>query len=287
MAESRRTLREPVASPRQTLAEPARRTLAERVSKTLESSSQQPAEPCGELPSGAVVFRPHRRPPIARLTMLDDGSHEVGETWRLREECHVVGRGDDADTRIPHDPDVSGRHAEIIRRWEDGGYRWYLVDLKSTNGTYLRVARAALRNRRELLLGGKRYEFLAPETVAPGVERAMPARTAENATTQTFRAVGTEPAVPRLVELDSEGNGTVYQLPGESVRIGRAADCEITIDDPFLEASDARIFRDERGRWTIAADETLNGVWVRVQRVPLESCAWFQVGEQRFRFELL
>lgn len=58
---------------------------------------------------------------------LDDGS---GRTYALREGANVIGRGQDAQFRLP-DTGVSRRHVEI--RWD--GQTAMLQDLNSTNGT--------------------------------------------------------------------------------------------------------------------------------------------------------
>ncbi|MGK2867172.1 MAG: FhaA domain-containing protein, partial [Mycobacterium sp.] len=64
----------------------------------------------------------------ANVTLqLDDGS---GRTYQLREGANVIGRGQDAQFRLP-DTGVSRRHLEI--RWD--GQIALLSDLNSTNGT--------------------------------------------------------------------------------------------------------------------------------------------------------
>jgi hypothetical protein len=64
----------------------------------------------------------------ANVTLqLDDGS---GRTYQLREGANVIGRGQDAQFRLP-DTGVSRRHLEI--RWD--GQVALLSDLNSTNGT--------------------------------------------------------------------------------------------------------------------------------------------------------
>ncbi|CAJ1494384.1 DUF3662 and FHA domain-containing protein [[Mycobacterium] burgundiense] len=75
----------------------------------------QPA-PAGDYPGAATV-----------TLQLDDGS---GRTYQLREGANVVGRGQDAQFRLP-DTGVSRRHLEI--RWD--GQVALLSDLNSTNGT--------------------------------------------------------------------------------------------------------------------------------------------------------
>jgi len=65
---------------------------------------------------------------LAAVTLqLDDGS---GRTYQLREGANVIGRGQDAQFRLP-DTGVSRRHLEI--RWD--GAVALLQDLNSTNGT--------------------------------------------------------------------------------------------------------------------------------------------------------
>ena len=93
--------------------------------------------------AGTMTFRPTRRPPMATLCILDDGRDD-GEWVRIRGDKVVIGRTE-GDVCIPHDTMISSRHAEIIRQAVQGSYRWYLKDLKSTNGTYVRVAGAMLR----------------------------------------------------------------------------------------------------------------------------------------------
>ncbi|GAA4383646.1 DUF3662 and FHA domain-containing protein [Tsukamurella soli] len=58
---------------------------------------------------------------------LEDGSNR---TFQLREGANVIGRGQDAQFRLP-DTGVSRRHVEV--RWD--GYAAVLNDLGSTNGT--------------------------------------------------------------------------------------------------------------------------------------------------------
>ncbi|MBS4728092.1 DUF3662 and FHA domain-containing protein [Mycobacterium sp. SM1] len=63
---------------------------------------------------------------------LDDGS---GRTYQLREGSNIIGRGQDAQFRLP-DTGVSRRHLEI--RWD--GQVALLSDLNSTNGTMVNNA---------------------------------------------------------------------------------------------------------------------------------------------------
>src|SRR5262249_44092885 len=64
-----------------------------------------------EASEDAAPFKPTRRPPMALLCYLDDGS-EDGEWFRMRTDRFVIGRTE-GDVRIPHDGMISPRHAEI------------------------------------------------------------------------------------------------------------------------------------------------------------------------------
>ncbi|MBV8933749.1 MAG: FHA domain-containing protein, partial [Kutzneria sp.] len=64
---------------------------------------------------------------VTAILQLDDGSNR---TYNLKQGGNVVGRGQDADFRLP-DTGVSRRHLEIT--WD--GQSAMLADLGSTNGS--------------------------------------------------------------------------------------------------------------------------------------------------------
>ncbi len=86
----------------------------------------QPAEPSGYGQAGYGQGG-YSAAGSAVTLQLDDGS---GRTYQLREGPNVIGRGQDAQFRLP-DTGVSRRHLEI--RWD--GHVALLSDLNSTNGT--------------------------------------------------------------------------------------------------------------------------------------------------------
>ncbi len=91
-----------------------------------ESDYGQPAEPSGYA-QGGYGQGGYSSAASAVTLQLDDGS---GRTYQLREGPNVIGRGQDAQFRLP-DTGVSRRHLEI--RWD--GHVALLSDLNSTNGT--------------------------------------------------------------------------------------------------------------------------------------------------------
>ena len=249
------------------------------------------AEQGEQLPPGLDCFRPVRRPPMALLTALDDGRTDSGEVWRVRKSRHVIGR-EQGDTLISHDDDVSAEHVEVTRRWQDGSYCWHLTDLDSTNGTFLRVKKVVLRNGQELLIGGRRYQFRAANGIEPRRDGGLETEGDTPLSTGRFRNVTPsllQNLVPRLVELHAEGTGREFKLHAAETLMGSDPEqCQLVVQgDPFVGLICARIFQDARQRWLIEDAGSINGVWMRVQRVRLELASQFQIGEQRFHFQIL
>jgi pSer/pThr/pTyr-binding forkhead associated (FHA) protein len=202
--------------------------------------------------------RPVARPPTARLCVLDDDGGE-GEWVRLRADRTVIGRTE-GDVRIPHDPLLSARHADVAREWAGNGYRWVLVDLRSTNGTFVRIGSTVLRHGAELVFGTGHYRFEA-------------------------EAEGPQGPVPALVELSPAGAVNRFPLTLEEFWVGRdARRCAIARpDDALLNARHARLYR--RGdRWHVENNHTLNGVWLRITEMTLGDSCQFRLGEQKFLF---
>ena len=94
---------------------------------------------------------------------------------------------------------------------------------------------------------------------------------------------------PRVVELTATGDGQVWPLTTAEEWIGRD-ESQSTIalaDDPFLSLRHARLFADSCGQWHIEDRESLNGVWVRIHDMHVESSGYFMIGEQRIALKVL
>ena len=230
------------------------------------------ATPCAVEPS----YRPLIRPLVPRLTLCDDGELASGETIRLREAVTVIGRTE-GHVRLPHDPLVSGRHAEIVREGAARPHRWLLRDLGSSNGTFVRCARTVLRPESLIMLGGRRFRF---QPAGAGAVESTPAGTL-TVDVAAARAGGW----PQLVEMGQVAEGLELVLAGHDLTIGRLGHGNaVEIDDPLLADRHARVIRDPAGRWVLEAMPSLNGVWAQVAAVQLASVCRFQIGEQRFLF---
>lgn len=212
--------------------------------------------------AGPESFRPRLRPPMALLLVLDDNQRSA-EWIRIRGPQCVLGRAE-GDVRIPHELLMSRRHAEIRLQREPQGYRWYLHDLDSANGTFVLAEAVRLKQGDELLIGRRRFRF-QPPCDGPGGEAAA------------------------LLEIVDRGGGRQIELTGEKVLLGRSPDRGPAwlADDPLIDAEHARLYREKAtGRWCIQRESLLNGIWARITKVPLRTGCWFQLGEQRFRFLL-
>lgn len=226
--------------------------------------------------------QPVLRPPVALLCILDDGKSD-GEWVRLRADRTVIGRTE-GDVRIPHDGAVSGQHAELVRQRAGNGFRWCLVDSRSTNGTFVRIGSTFLRHEMEFLIGAGRYRF---ESGAAAVSASPPGPPLQ--TTQAWNGAPIHSLVPSLVEMGPSGPLRRINLTLPEYWIGRdAKSCPIARpDDVLVNARHARLYRDAKGQWHIENNKSLNGLWLRiVEPMPLGNACQFRMGEQRFIFRM-
>jgi pSer/pThr/pTyr-binding forkhead associated (FHA) protein len=233
----------------------------------------------------AQPFRPVFRPPVAVLEICDDGRDE-GESIRIRGDSLTIGRAN-AEVLIPHDSQISSTHARISRRLVQGSYQWFLTDLNSTNGTFIRVAKVTLADGQFILLGSHRYLFRAAQLPAKLPE---PTEGSRNQTRgwQQIAPVDMGRLTPALVRLHPDGTEQPYRLDRDDLVLGQSTDaCQLVIaDDPAISSVHARIRRNEEGRFVIENMNSRNGVWLAISEQRLQNNAHFQLGEQRFRLRV-
>ena len=106
-------------------------------------------------PSAPAAADP--RPVLASLEAMNEGPGK-GTKYELRTSLGHVGRGAHNDVRLS-DESVSETHAKLQKR-EDG---WYVVDMDSTNGTYVGGSRVngerKLDGAPDLRFGGLKFRF--------------------------------------------------------------------------------------------------------------------------------
>lgn len=231
--------------------------------------------------SSTQRFNPSIRPPVAKLFVLDDSGKDA-EVIRIRTEEFRIGRAV-GDLVIGHDGQMSSEHAVVQRREEAGRWTWHVVDLDSTNGTFVRVTEVPLENEQEFWLGGSLYRFqLSDQPAEPS-----PSRKVKGTMVASTAFAQSSPAA-LIIEVTPEGDGPQYALNSREQWIGRnARKCAITINDPMLGTQDSNIFIDAEGNWGIRKGKSLNGIWVRITEVPLVGNGLqFQCGEQRFALRI-
>ena len=241
----------------------------------------QPAPPQAAAAGQAIsAFRPTFRPPVALLTVCDDGKLD-GELIRIRDQKFVIGRTE-GDLRIAIDSRISSRHVEITLQNVGGMHRWVVTDLQSTHGMFVRVSRTVLNDRAEFLVGNGRYRFESPQSLADATVD-QPADPGGFGQTKGW-ADGPSPfRAPALTELLGSEIGNRTLLVKSEYWIGSDPTCPICrLEDPFCEPRHARLFRAPNGGWHAEHNKTLNGLWLRMPQIVVESVVRFQIGEQRF-----
>ena len=200
-------------------------------------------------------YRPTLRPPMPILHLLSDDQNFL-VNYALTGERFSVGRVS-GDLVIPHDLSISSKHVEIQRRRANQEHQWHLVDLKSTNGTFVRVHSADLRHNDMLQIGKERYRF-----VNQGKETGL-------------RHVSQNP------------QGELWGFKGKEIRVGRNSlgltPCK---EDPFVEPVHAFFRQKNSKEWTVHDNHSLNGTWLRVRTAIIHDKFEFQIGEQCLRVSI-
>ncbi|EMI52690.1 Forkhead-associated domain protein [Rhodopirellula sallentina SM41] len=230
------------------------------------------------------LYRPILRPPMAFLSVLDDGSIKESEVHRLRGGAVVLGR-EQGDITFPHEVLMSSKHAQLECRKHRGGYQWHFVDLDSRNGSFFRVQRAYLRNAQEFLVGGHRFAFRMPspdgkfdDTVGTQVSGDA------NDARATQLVTEVKVALPKLVYRDPKGPEQSYTLDSTHIVIGSdPSTSALSINDPYVCPNHLQLHHTSRG-WLIEDLDSRNGIWLRLHDVKLDQITEFQLGEQRFYF---
>ncbi len=231
--------------------------------------------------SSTIPFRPIHRPPMLLLCIYDDGG-KTGEWIRIRGSKFSIGRSQ-GDLIVSHDPGMSGQHADLERRF-DGAYSWYLKDLGSKNGTFVRCANARLRPNQDLMIGHKRYRFTLPQS-AEESQASDGDNNSERIVTRAAPRVDFGDMLPALRHLDSTEGDRHFLLPDSEQWIGSdPTQVPLVIRrDPSVCPRHAKIYKEPNGRWFIEDNKSVNGTWMRISDdLALERNCEFQLGEQRF-----
>jgi len=244
-----------------------------------------PGPPPPAAARSAVPFRPTVRPPVAVLTVFDDGKTD-GESIRIRDHRFIIGRTE-GDLCIPLDGRISARHVEITHQVVGGLHRWVVTDLQSTHGMFIRVSRTVLDDKAEFLVGNGRYRFDAPQADA-GQTVDHVANQAGFSETHGWDEGASSFRPPAVTELLGSKIGNRMLLIKNEYWIGSDPSCPICRPaDPFCEPRHVRLYRGgSSGGWHAEHQKTDNGLWLRKPQITVESTARFQIGEQRFKLRV-
>lgn len=127
-------------------------------SKTRIETSADAAAAAAPAVRKTVMISERRKPPVVGWLVAINGEQK-GEDFRLRDGQNILGSAPDAEVQIK-DVTVSGKHASL--RYKEGTF--YLVDLDSTNGTYLNdkpegIAKEELKDNDTIRVGEVTLKF--------------------------------------------------------------------------------------------------------------------------------
>jgi pSer/pThr/pTyr-binding forkhead associated (FHA) protein len=200
----------------------------------------------------------------------------------------TVGRKPENDVVIDN-PAVSGRHCRIVK--EGKGY--FVEDLKSTNGTFLRdhrVDRDALHHKDVLAIAKHTVEFFNDEEVLP----AAPEKSATPVSSDATVIMAAPPVVPK----GQERMGCLRPLSGSSAQptvlsqlttyIGKSDQAQVKLKGLFAPDLGACIAKKSDGYHLTALKEKtvkLNGdVLMDQTQVPLKEGDLIDVGNLKLLF---
>ncbi len=237
---------------------------------------EAPVQPAARAPQAAWP-EPSAGQPSARLVVIaQDGT--PGTEYALAGPESDIGR-EDGGIRLPTDPYVSPRHLRISLR----NGRFFVRDLESVNGVYVRLRAPEVLRHADLVLIG--LEVLRFELVSDAERGLGPA------TERGTRVFGS-PSVPRLAklcQLTVEGvTRDQYYLSRDATVIGRESGDVVFTNDPFMSRRHASVDRDEAsGTFTLRDLGSSNGTFLAIRgERELMSGDHLRVGQHLFRLDV-
>ncbi|HTQ05394.1 MAG TPA: FHA domain-containing protein [Polyangiaceae bacterium] len=237
---------------------------------------EQAAAPARQADDGRRDALPAGEPPARLVVIAQDGT--PGTEYPIQGAQAEIGREDGA-IRLPTDPYVSPRHLLISRR----NGRFFVRDLESVNGVYVRLRAPEVLRHADLVLIG--LEVLRFELVSDAERGLGPA------TERGTRVFGS-PSVPRharLCQLTVEGvSRDVYYLSRDETVIGREAGDLVFTNDPFMSRRHVSVDRDPgNGTFTLRDLGSSNGTFLAIRgERELVSGDHLRVGQHLFRLDV-
>jgi len=231
----------------------------------------------GDWPGTSFQFGQERPPQAARLVVIgQDG--KPGREYEIRAEQTDIGR-EEGDILLPNDPYVSQRHARLA--WRNG--RFFVRDLESVNGVYVRLRAAERLQHADLVLIGLevlRFELVsdAERGLGPAAERG----------TQIFGSPAS-PRFARLCQRTVEGiTRDVYYPTRDETVVGREVGDIVFTNDPFMSRRHAAVARDPAsGTYTLRDLGSSNGTYLAIRgERELTQGDHVRIGQHLFRLDV-
>jgi pSer/pThr/pTyr-binding forkhead associated (FHA) protein len=216
-------------------------------------------------------------PPRARLVVIaQDGT--PGRHYALSAEGADIGRVE-GSILLPSDPYISPRHARLS--WKNN--RFFLQDLGSLNGVYVRIREQRRLENADLVLVG--LEVLRFEIVSDAEKVLAPA--ADHGT--HFFGSPAFPRYARLCQRTVEGatRDTFYLSRPETI-IGRESGDIVFTSDPYMSRRHAALTRDDRDKSFVLRDlGSSNGTYLAIRgEEELHHQDHMRIGQHLFRLEI-
>jgi len=245
----------------------------EGVGESIDEYSQQ-GERAGQ--ASGVSPGPSDDAPARLSVVRQDGS--IGDIHRLESASVDIGRAL-VGIQLATDRFVSPRHARVTREASD----YYLSDLESVNGVFLRLrSESLLRHGDRVLLGSEWLKFEQLEATELGEARSS------REDTDIYGSTA-RPWYARLTQHTVEGVArNTYILFAEETVVGRETGDIVFTSDSFMSRRHALFRRDSSaGGFTLRDLGSSNGTYLGIRgRVLLQQGDHIRVGQHLFRFGL-
>jgi pSer/pThr/pTyr-binding forkhead associated (FHA) protein len=243
------------------------------------ATEQPPNRPTEQPPHRAEQppQRPAEQAPPARLVVIAQDGTPGAEHPVIGPEVSI-GRSE-GTVSLAADPYVSPQHMQISRR----SGRFFVRDLESVNGVYLRLRGSEPLRHGDLVLMG--LEVLRFELVSETEKRLGPA------TERGARVFGS-PAAPRHARLSQhtvEGvNRDVYYLIRDETVIGRESGDLVFTNDPFMSRRHASFTRNPAtGTFSLKDLGSSNGTYLAIRgEHEITHGDHLRIGQHLFRLEV-
>lgn len=206
---------------------------------------------------------------MPRLIVKNQKTQEE-QVYNLPQETITFGRTGTCDVELP-DKSVSRKHAEIVREGDD----YFLIDLKSGNGTFLNgkkirpIEKHLLRNSDVIKIEIYEINFaLLEEGQSKPVEEDTDTDIIEIKMIKKVLKALDKDSAPSLEVLNgvAEGKKILFSTDLQEIDIGRDPKSVLHIDDPVISRHHAKLIR-KWGGIVLVDLNSRNGCFVNNEKV--------------------